>query len=409
MADNSHPLSTIESENLTAKKTRLITSLLFNDKLPPILTFVSAVIAFSLSLVALLSGAEKGQLQDYEVVVLNTSAILQNAIKVESAASVTARAVPPLESNLPMPVIDARQLSLPAISAISSFFNSVGSGLTPQPTASAGSSSGGLTNGSGVLGDLESFITGVLGNVATSAAEKVAGVANTILGDVVSALGVKQWYAIYMTELCSGDYEPSYSTPGATRNTTSCTPLNNLKLANQTNSTLQLGNTVLDFSAINIPNKLGKGGGALSAVIKTTIVLQIIGIVCTGLLIVFTPFYLFLEFFRKRWFTVTIFSLTFIATGCFGFVTGVETGIHIVMETLVKEVMDGLGVETYGGTGLLVILWVCGEGEGNEGGEEAGGDDCEFDLPEVNGKNSKAGADRDNDIKDRREKLKSRS
>jgi hypothetical protein len=70
MADKSHPLSTIESENLTAKKTRLITSLLFNDKLPPILTFVSAVIAFSLSLVALLSGAEKGQLQDYEVVVV---------------------------------------------------------------------------------------------------------------------------------------------------------------------------------------------------------------------------------------------------------------------------------------------------------------------------------------------------
>ena len=55
---------------------------------------------------------------------------------------------------------------------------------------------------------------------------------------------------------------------------------------------------------------------------------------------------------------MTIFSLTFIATGCFGFVTGVETGIHIVVETLVKEVMDGLGVETYGGTGLLVILWV---------------------------------------------------
>jgi hypothetical protein len=101
----------------------------------------------------------------------------------------------------------------------------VGSGLTPQPTASAGSSSTGLTNGSGVLGDLESFITDVLGNVATSAAEKVASVANTLLGDVVSALGVKQWYAIYMTELCSGDYEPSYSTPGATRNTTSCSPL----------------------------------------------------------------------------------------------------------------------------------------------------------------------------------------
>jgi hypothetical protein len=128
------------------------------------------------------------------------------------------------------------------------------------------------------------------------------------------------------------------------------TKVDNLKLANQTNSTLQLGNTVLDFSAINIPNKLGKGGGAFSAVIEATVVLQIIGIVCTGLLIAFTPFNLFIEFFRKRWFTVIVASLTFAATGCFGFVTGLETGIHIAVEALVKEVMDGLGVETYGGT-----------------------------------------------------------
>jgi hypothetical protein len=70
MADNTHLLSTVDSEKITAKKTRLFTSLLFNDKLPPILTFASAAIAFSLSLVALLSGAEKGQLQDYEVVVV---------------------------------------------------------------------------------------------------------------------------------------------------------------------------------------------------------------------------------------------------------------------------------------------------------------------------------------------------
>jgi hypothetical protein len=76
-----------------------------------------------------------------------------------------------------------------------------------------------------VLGDLESFITDGLGSVATSSAEEVASVANTLVGDVVSALGVKQWYAIYMTELCSGHYEPSYLTTGASRNTKSCTPL----------------------------------------------------------------------------------------------------------------------------------------------------------------------------------------
>ena len=78
MADNSHLLSTMDSEKPTAKKEGLFYRFLFNDKLPPVLTFFSAVVAFSLSLVALLSGAEKGQLQDYEVVIV--SLFLQQAL-----------------------------------------------------------------------------------------------------------------------------------------------------------------------------------------------------------------------------------------------------------------------------------------------------------------------------------------
>jgi hypothetical protein len=134
--------------------------------------------------------------------------------------------------------------------------------------------------------------------------------------------------------------------------------IDKLKLANQTNSTLQLGNTVLNFSAINIPNKLGKAGGQLSAVIETIIVLQIIGIACSGLLIIITPLNLFIEFFRKWWFVPIVASLTFLATGCFVVVTTLETGINFVIRALVHEVADGLGVEAYGGDELLVILWI---------------------------------------------------
>jgi hypothetical protein len=57
-------------EPTTTKKESLISRIFPNDKLPPILTLIVAVIAFSLSLVALLSGAEKGQLQNHEVVIV---------------------------------------------------------------------------------------------------------------------------------------------------------------------------------------------------------------------------------------------------------------------------------------------------------------------------------------------------
>jgi hypothetical protein len=53
------------------KKERLIRRILANDKLAALITFVSAAVAFSLSLVSLLSGGGNGELQNYEVVVVS--------------------------------------------------------------------------------------------------------------------------------------------------------------------------------------------------------------------------------------------------------------------------------------------------------------------------------------------------
>lgn len=51
--------------------------------------------------------------------------------------------------------------------------------------------------------------------MTTAAAEEVESVVDTVVRDVVCALGVQQWYALHMTELCEGRYEPSFDTPGA--------------------------------------------------------------------------------------------------------------------------------------------------------------------------------------------------
>lgn len=48
-----------------------IKRVLCNGKFAAALTFISAAIAFSLSLVALLSGAGKGQLQEYEIIIVS--------------------------------------------------------------------------------------------------------------------------------------------------------------------------------------------------------------------------------------------------------------------------------------------------------------------------------------------------
>jgi hypothetical protein len=53
------------------KKEGLIRRLLANDKLVALITFLSAAVAFSLSLVALLSGGGNGKLQNYDVVMVS--------------------------------------------------------------------------------------------------------------------------------------------------------------------------------------------------------------------------------------------------------------------------------------------------------------------------------------------------
>lgn len=90
----------------------------------------------------------------------------------------------------------------------------------PAATGAPGSNSGGS-----LPGDFERFVEDIFGNVTTAAAGEVVKVVNTLVEDVMDALGVQEWYGLYVTELCSGMYEPSFDTPGAKRNTTSCTQL----------------------------------------------------------------------------------------------------------------------------------------------------------------------------------------
>lgn len=126
----------------------------------------------------------------------------------------------------------------------------------------------------------------------------------------------------------------------------------------QTNSTLKLGNTVLDFSALNIPNKLGKAGGQLGTVIEAIIVLQIIGTVCTGILIVLATLSMFFAFFKRRWLQFIIGALALLASSCYIVVAIAETGIRIVVETVVYDGFADLGIEAYGGDKLLAVLWI---------------------------------------------------
>jgi hypothetical protein len=78
------------------------------------------------------------------------------------------------------------------------------------------------------MSDLESLFNIIAGTVTGDVGQGIETVINEVVADVISAVGVKQWYSLYMTRYCEGDYTPSYSSPNAKANTTSCTKLSEL-------------------------------------------------------------------------------------------------------------------------------------------------------------------------------------
>lgn len=83
------------------------------------------------------------------------------------------------------------------------------------------------------MGDLESFFNDLVGTVADATSEEIVQVTNSIIQDVIDALGIQDWYGIYMTGFCDGEY-----TTSKRLKTTTCTPYSKLasRLLNFANS-----------------------------------------------------------------------------------------------------------------------------------------------------------------------------
>ncbi|KAK0122484.1 hypothetical protein ONS95_010715 [Cadophora gregata] len=362
------------SEKIASVKTRT-DKVVLNRKFAPCLTLFTAIIAFSLSLVVLLAAGDNN-LRRYDLLTLNTSTLFQNAIKVSNTGSTTRRSLPLLENDsIPLPQMTGRAIvptpiqarQLPSPSDIESFFSSIGAGFTsalnPATPSATGTASSGATSTSGggsqLLQDLESLFQNLLGTATGTAGQEIVNVVNGLVSEVLDALGIQDWYSLYMREFCSGSYTPNYNSANAKKHTTKCTPFDQaIPSIPTTNSTLQLGTTIIDFSALNLPAKLSSAKSSITSIFTAIFAIQVTGIVACGLLIVLTPLHIFLSFFQRFIFRLLIAALAAIATICFGFIAGIETGIMVIIDVLVDGLGEGLGIEAQSGGAFLALLWV---------------------------------------------------
>jgi hypothetical protein len=125
-----------------------------------------------------------------------------------------------------------------------------------------------------------------------------------------------------------------------------------------TNSTVTIGQTRFDFSAVNLPNKLSSAGGQLTTILSLIFALQLIGVISTGLLILICPLSLVLSIFNGRLARFAIAGLATLAAISLSIDAGVLTAVPIVAGKLVNQLAGDLGAQAHPGGNFITMVIV---------------------------------------------------
>ncbi len=137
-----------------------------------------AVVTLVLTTLALAAGGKPGFMEDYHILLMNTSTLGQNLI-------------PTLASGPSDP--------------------------TPTSCGPLG----------GVLGKLCAGATAAVGSAVSSGLVQLSNIEDDMANKLAKEIGVQQWYSLHAMDVCQGTFLPNATTPKARYNVTSCTqPLN---------------------------------------------------------------------------------------------------------------------------------------------------------------------------------------
>ncbi len=133
-----------------------------------------AVLTLVLTTLALAAGGKPGFMEDYHILLMNTSTLGQNLV--------------------------------PTITSVPS---------DPTPT-----SCGPL---GGALGKLCADATAAVGSAVSSGLVQLSNIEDDVANKLAKEIGVQQWYSLHAIDVCQGNFMPNATTPKATYNVTSCT------------------------------------------------------------------------------------------------------------------------------------------------------------------------------------------
>lgn len=125
----------------------------------------------------------------------------------------------------------------------------------------------------------------------------------------------------------------------------------------KTPDTFQVGTTVLDVSALNIPAKLTGAPGQLTTILHLLYGLGVAGVVFTGVLILVSPI-LFLSKFRRPIVHFGIGAIAAIALILILSIALMQTIIGAFLGGMINQLANDFGIFAKPGIALLIIAWL---------------------------------------------------
>ncbi|KAM3066669.1 hypothetical protein ACMFMG_002381 [Clarireedia jacksonii] len=276
-------------------------------RLSAVLTAILSLVAFILTLLAVISGVKKDVLEDTYSLRLNTTGISENIVK-----------------------------------------------FTPTTSTSPSSSA----STSDPLGALGSAFSGILNNITSGIDGAINGAESGVFDTIANALGVSEIYTFHLQNICQGklaDNAAGYTIANCSSYSDKTSAL--AKLAKTVPASTPIGPTTVSVPLIATISDAADYLNSISKSLSTTtFVFFILSLVVTGLSI---PTSLVATFFPSSRLLIYVNLILTQLNILFHLVGSIlVTILLIAVKSILKKLGDGLGIQAAAGGKFIAFVWV---------------------------------------------------
>jgi len=293
-------------------------------RLIPLFPLALSIVGIVLAALCLFAGHEKGFMENYDIVRLNTSMVGQNVLL------------------------------------------NVGDDKSKEDDKDDDDDDGDDDDDEGIFGkikgkfdDAKDDAKDKIDELKDDAKDKINDIANGVAGDLAEALGISDWYSVHIQAACEGKYEPNATEPSPSLNITNCTtssPTYKLNFTDILDKQLDLGPLDFNLADLNYPDEIQEKLDIINDLLLGLFIVYVLGMGFSGLAVIGSLAAIFLAHSRL----VVLFNFSVSGLAALSMTIGsiIVTIAGTKGVNQLNKVAEDFGIVASRGKNFLIISWV---------------------------------------------------